>query len=289
MNRKIFYVDCYCEGEKERNIGFVKVEEEGLFVMLRGIPLHGDTLCKVYAGVDEKNRKFIENISLENGYGQIKRKWSRDFRQADCREIYIPIDHKRYGRCVIEQNRMDQEIQKTNIQRFPQSKHESKKTVETKGLRPGKTTEIETKKETEQKPRAAIETLTDTMPMMEPDKWKQLCKNYPQVHIYPEADTIVIKPKDMVILTQEYHELATNSFVLHAYYNYRQLLLLRYHQGMEVTYYLGVPGVYYEREKRIALMFGFEGFENGESRLVNEDRRQIYAGCFGYYLKQVNI
>ena len=93
----------------------------------------------------------------------------------------------------------------------------------------------------------------------------------------------------MISLTQDYHELATNSFVLHAYFNYRQLLLLRYHQRTEATYYLGVPGVYYEREKRIALMFGFEGFENGESRLVNEDRRQAYAGCFGYYMKQVNI
>ena len=50
-------------------------------------------------------------------------------------------------------------------------------------------------------------------------------------------DTVVIKPKDMVVLTQEYQELATNSFVLHAYYNYRQLLLLRYHDEDKAVYY----------------------------------------------------
>ena len=103
MNRKIFYVDCYYEGEKERNIGFVKVEEEGLFLMLRGVPLHRETVCKVYVGRSEKDRRYLTKISLQNGYGQEMRKWSKDLKKEDCREIYIPIDQKRYGRCVIEQ------------------------------------------------------------------------------------------------------------------------------------------------------------------------------------------
>ena len=279
MNRKIFYVDCYYEQEKERNVGFVKLEDEGIFVMLRGLPLHGETVCKVYAVGAENNRKFLMDVPLKNGYGQAQFSWSKGITVRDCREIYIPIDQKRHGKCVIVQKNEKnvEEIKKTNIQTFHpyQNKTQGQKTVPEKA------------RQVEQKP--VIESFAEMMPVMETDKWKQLCNNFPQVHIFPEADTIVIKPKDMIILTQEYHELATNSFVLHAYYNYRQLLLLRYHQGVEVTYYLGVPGVYYEREKRIALMFGFEGFENGESRLVNEDRRQAYAGCFGYYMKQVNI
>ena len=47
------------------------------------------------------------------------------------------------------------------------------------------------------------------------------------------------------------------------------------------TYYLGVPGVFYEREKMVALMFGFEAFEcaSGEPE----------AGEFGYYLRQVEL
>lgn len=134
-----------------------------------------------------------------------------------------------------------------------------------------------------------ISTFKEELPAIGQDKWSQLCITYPQIHLFQDVDTVVIKPKDMVVLTQEYQELATNSFVLHAYYNYRQLLLLRYHDKDKAVYYLGVPGIYYDREKRIAHLFGFEGFENGESRLVNGDNRRAYAGCFGYYMKQVNI
>ncbi len=134
------------------------------------------------------------------------------------------------------------------------------------------------------------------------DKWQQLLTIYPQVHICPDAQSILIRPKDAVILTRQYHELASNSFVLHAYYNYRQLLLFKYMKDIgtskeriraaqETTaqYYLGVPGVYYEREQRIAQMFGFEGFENGEARMQQDADRKVYKGCFGYYMKRVDI
>ena len=74
MNRKIFYVDCYYEEVKERNIGFIKLEEEGLFVMLRGLPSRGETVCKVYAVANENDRKYLMDIPLNNGYGQAQMK-----------------------------------------------------------------------------------------------------------------------------------------------------------------------------------------------------------------------
>ena len=51
--------------------------------------------------------------------------------------------------------------------------------------------------------------------------------------------------------------------------------------GKEGEYYLGVPGVFYEREKMVALMFGFEAFEceSGDPK----------AGTFGYYLRKVEL
>lgn len=266
MNRKIFYVDGYCEGEKQGNIGFVKLEDEGFFIMLRGMPFAGEATCRVYAVLPEEKQKYLMEVPLDNGYGQARAPFPKGVSPNDCLELYLPIDNRRFGRCVLQEER-SQKIPKSKIQPFRSDKITVK----------------------ESSAPTITEPLAEAMPVMEQDKWAQLCRNFSEVHIFPEADTIVIKPKDMVVLTQEYHELAANSFVLHAYYNYRQLLLLRYHQGVQEVYYLGVPGVYYEREKRIAMMFGFEGFENGESRLVNEDRRQAYAGCFGYYMKQVNI
>jgi hypothetical protein len=119
------------------------------------------------------------------------------------------------------------------------------------------------------------------------NKWQQLLKTYPQVHISLLAETILIKPNDVVVLTEKYHSLATNSFLLHSYYNYRQLLLFRYNENVE--YYIGVPGTYYERQRRIASMFGFEGFENGEARMNVDSDLKLYEGCFGYYMKYVEI
>ena len=120
------------------------------------------------------------------------------------------------------------------------------------------------------------------------DKWQQLRKIYPEIHICPDAQSILIRPRDVVVLAAKYHELATNSFVLHSYYNYRQLLLFRYAQK-DILYYLGVPGVYYEREQRIAQMFGFEASKT-ERRGCSRMRTINYIrDAFGYYMKRVEI
>lgn len=111
------------------------------------------------------------------------------------------------------------------------------------------------------------------------DKWDQLRQIYPVVHPYEdERDYISIQPKDFVIMTGDYQHLANNSFLLHGFYNYRHIVLGRERDGF---FYLGVPGVYYEREKMVALMFGFEVFEcNGGTAEV---------GKFGYYLRKVKV
>lgn len=113
---------------------------------------------------------------------------------------------------------------------------------------------------------------------MTPDKWQQLVKNYKQ--IYPYGDDrlyISLEPKDFVIMSSEYQHLAHNSFLLHGFYNYRHIILGRENN----EFYLGVPGVFYEREKMVAMMFGFEAFECEGGKAEN--------GKFGYYLKKVKL
>ncbi len=56
-------------------------------------------------------------------------------------------------------------------------------------------------------------------------------------------------------------ELGNNSFLLHGYYQYGHLLLLRRQTEEDICYYIGVPGVYNEREQEIASMFGFDEFK----------------------------
>ena len=110
------------------------------------------------------------------------------------------------------------------------------------------------------------------------DKWEQILDTFDNIHPYGDERAYVkLELKDFIILSGKYQHLVNNSFLLHGFYNYRHIIL-----GKEgEVYYLGVPGVFYEREKMVALMFGFEAFEceSGESK----------AGEFGYYLRKVEL
>lgn len=109
------------------------------------------------------------------------------------------------------------------------------------------------------------------------DKWEQILDMYEQIHPYGDERVYVrLEPKDFVILQSKYQHLVNNSFLLHGFYNYRYVIL-----GKEQGYYLGVPGVFYEREKMVAQMFGFEAFECPGGH--------VKAGEFGYYLRKVEL
>lgn len=128
----------------------------------------------------------------------------------------------------------------------------------------------------------AMEEIRPAERELRPDKWEQLRKTYPVVHpIREEEEYLKIAPKDFVIFTEKYQELVHNSFLLHGYYNYKHLILGRRKKDGEAVYYLGVPGTFHEREKTVAVMFGFEAFDGKREPAENGD--------FGYYLRRVEI
>lgn len=115
-----------------------------------------------------------------------------------------------------------------------------------------------------------------------PNKWEQLNRIYPKIQPFGDVrEYLSIAPCDFVILSEHYQEMVQNSFLLHGYYNYGHLILTKIKEGIDDNYYLGVPGVYYEREKQAALLFGFEGFEG--------DGDAVQDGSFGYYMKRVEL
>lgn len=119
-----------------------------------------------------------------------------------------------------------------------------------------------------------------------PDKWEQLRHIYPVIHPFTTQEYLKIEPKDFTILRKEYQQLVNNSFLLHGFYNYRHLILGKEMKRDREVYYLGVPGTYYEREKMVAVMFGFESFEVSEQEF---SQGFIPEGTFGYYLRTVEI
>lgn len=286
---QFFYIDYMNGDKKERNVGFLRVERSGVCVGLRGVPAQCGSRCSVFAIGNDGERWRLGEIGLKNGYGMEKLAWgeARGFEKCIC--VEVPFYGVRRGLCVLRDGTIPQVVKAEPVQQMPFS-----------AILPERPHEMEKAKAATREPDSISRDLPDKLPR---DKWEQLSDTYPQVHIFPEAQSLLIKPKDLVVLTQRYHSLISNSFVLHSYYNYRQLLLFRFggKQSAEgavraantaqtgIEYYLGVPGVYYEREKRIAQMFGFEGFDIGEARMCEEEKREVYEGCFGYYMKQVEI
>lgn len=280
---QFFYIDYMIGERKERNVGFLRVERGGVCVGLRGVPLQCGTRCSVYAVADDGRRWCLGEVGIQNGYGMEKLAWGDMKGFEKCVRVEVPFYGERKGVCVLRESRNGAALRTVPAEQ-PEQQNEKQDIQET----------------TIYGSDSVNRDLPEKMPQ---DKWEQLADTYPQVHIFPEAQSLLIKPKDLVVLTQRYHSLISNSFVLHSYYNYRQLLLFRFEEQQladskikaadsgapSVEYYLGVPGIYYEREKRIAQMFGFEGFDIGEARMREEEKREIYEGCFGYYMKQVEI
>ena len=133
----------------------------------------------------------------------------------------------------------------------------------------------EASQEEEQKPGTRTEALAET-------KWKQLAAIYP--HISPfqdEREYLSICPADFVILPDKYYRLANNSFLLHGYYNYKHLILSRLNVKGQQVYYIGVPGNFYDRERQVAILFGFESFECLSEPAV--------SGDYGYYMMRVEL
>lgn len=116
------------------------------------------------------------------------------------------------------------------------------------------------------------------------NKWDQLTHEYPQIHPFGDERVFIsIEPKDFIVLRASCQKLVNNSFLLHGFYNYRYLILgpdKEMGDGEGECFYLGVPGTYFEREKMVAVMFGFEGFECAGP---------VEIGKFGFYMRRVEL
>lgn len=114
------------------------------------------------------------------------------------------------------------------------------------------------------------------------DKWSHLCNIYPKITPFSDSrEYLKIGPNDFVVLHQKYYSLVHNSFMLHGYYQYGQLVLCRVLRRGKPLYYVGTPGVYLEQDKQVALMYGFQSFEC--------DSEPAGEGDFGYYMIQVEL
>lgn len=271
--RKIFYLDLYNENTKVKNCGYVKMEampaKTYFYFYVNNISYQDDLELTAKISLQKGTLEF-EHLKVKN--------------HSICEVVMVPKN-------ISEQNvqRIDMVLPGQRKLCYVKVQNQVVNHTEPVPVKPvveeAKIVTANQKAEMEMTDDAQQE---DTLPVAE-TKWEQLKSMFPVIQIFgKDTETMLFKPKDLIILPQQYHYLATNSFLLHGYYNYRQLLLTRWQVDEGEQYYIGVPGTFHDREKSVARMFGFEGFENGESSRRDTESK-VYPGCFGYYMKKVTI
>lgn len=119
----------------------------------------------------------------------------------------------------------------------------------------------------------------------ERDAFEKMIEEYPKLPMYGATELfncVRIHPKDIGKLDMRNWKLGVNSFLTHGYYTYQYLLLgkMRFDDGSEHAI-IGVPGVFSNREKYLANMFGFEQF-------IPVKKVGIKTGEFGYWIVEIN-
>ena len=93
-----------------------------------------------------------------------------------------------------------------------------------------------------------------------------------------------IQRQELSRLPRKEWRIANNSFLLHGFYNYHHLLYME----EDGNVWVGVPGIYHEKEQEAAKTFGFPEFR----RLTNEEikleeyEKNTYED-FGYWCRQI--
>jgi len=279
FDRQVKYLDDLINGERRGNAGFVKLEVRdkrcNIHICLNVSGVQGTCVWKCYLADGKKEVEFC-SVETVDGKG-LKQFPSLDaeniggtgIRYGDLGAIRFSMGGERELCATWEITSAEPEFEIEVINEDVESQ-----TVETEAM------EIKDVP-TEEKSQEEIIPENSSMPLQD-TKWKQLWVIYP--HISPfrdEREFLSVGPGDFVILPEKYFRMVNNSFLLHGYYNYKHLILKRIEQKGGPGYYIGVPGNFYDREKQVAVMFGFESFESLEE--------QAEVGDFGYYLMRIEL
>jgi hypothetical protein len=88
-----------------------------------------------------------------------------------------------------------------------------------------------------------------------------------------------IEITDIRRLPKRNWHLCSNSFLVHGFFNYHYLILKTVEQEGQAMRFLGVPGLYEQQERMMALLFGFPEFEAAQPD--DADRANV---TFGYWM-----
>lgn len=299
-DKRIVYFDLLEEDRRIGNGGFVKIIAQNgqLRLTINVSGLHNTAKDAEILFNKSNEIVAVDTIYIKEG----KSVYSRLFVEKELKEkgislqdvyaITIPLNDKRRLLAIIKQPKKESVVKETtqkNIQVGMQGNIQGEIQSEMQGdilSDVQNDLQVQMKEIVENDMKCDKQQNEDCTPVYD-NKWKQLEATFPHIHSFAdEREYLSIAPKDLVVLTNTYQSLAGNSFLLHGYYNYHHIILGKMVKNAEnmkpdETFYVGVPGVFHEREKAVAIMFGFESFECAANKAE--------TGTFGYYMKRVEI
>jgi len=110
-------------------------------------------------------------------------------------------------------------------------------------------------------------------------------KNFPGMYPFEDdeiLECVKFEPHDIGLFSMDKWPLANNSFLLHGFYTYRHLIFAQMQSRSKQKYILGVPGIFRDREKFMAHMFGFKGFKGVRNKPLEN-------GEFGYWYLEIKL
>lgn len=113
----------------------------------------------------------------------------------------------------------------------------------------------------------------------------KLYNSFPKMYPFEDNEVawcVRIEPQDIGALPMENWSYGSNSFLLHGFYCYSHLIFARISDKTGIKYIIGVPGIYHNREKFMARMFGFDSFKSIK-------RRDLRTGEFGYWYTPIHF
>lgn len=314
MKRFIRYLYEYEGNQKKRNVGFVKVEQDGKETT---ISVHGKGLCgksneniscylikldsemgnilfvpagEIQIGMISCGGCFCYTEELIGaGYGKTEQSVGQTCEKKDdiCglglgdpkEAFYVALwNEEMYGDLDIARAKVFQEFDSDKTageSKSIKSIDEKEAEVETQFGDDEETENLE-EEQPEKKEQETVE---------ESSEKKDLRKNDRDIDLQNFRRQIMkIQRGEISILPRCEWKLANNNFLLHGYYNYRHLVLID--EGNQLK--LGVPGIYHEREARAAATFGFPEFiAEADVNVTLEPQERNENQQFGYWCRQV--
>ena len=314
MKRFIRYLYEYEGNQKKRNVGFVKVEQDGKETM---ISVHGKGLCgksneniscylikldsemgnilfvpagEIQIGMISCGGCFCYTEELiRAGYGKTEQSVGQTCEKKDdiCglglgdpkEAFYVALwNEEMYGDLDIAKAKVFQEFDSDKTageSKSTKSIDEKEAEVETQFGDDEETENLE-EEQPEKKDQETVEESSEKKDLKKDDRDIDL-QNF-------RRQIMKIQRGEISILPRCEWKLANNNFLLHGYYNYRHLVLID--EGNQLK--LGVPGIYHEREARAAATFGFPEFiAEADVNVTLEPHERNENQQFGYWCRQV--